>query len=150
MGTIPLLDPASLVILPPLAFTTPGFAEIVFLLLLALLIFGPEKLPGMARSAGRTLSRFKAEATSTLDELKNSVDVDELRQTANVDELREVADELRSTSAELERSAAGTSRTGAPRFPRGPAGDDGPTASSGAAAGAEGQSEPAPFDPDAT
>lgn len=142
MGTIPLL-----------AFTTPGFAEIVFLLLLALLIFGPEKLPGMARTAGRTLSRFKAEATSTLDELKDSVDVDELRQTANVDELREVADELRTTSAELERSAsAGTSWSGASRSRRGRPGDDGPADAAGEAGDAQAQQldEPAPFDPDAT
>lgn len=137
--------------IPSLAFTTPGFAEIVFLLLLALLIFGPEKLPGMARSAGRTLSRFKAEASSTLDELKGSVDVDELRQTANVDELREVADELRTTSAELERSAAGDT-SGTVRSRRGPAGGNGPTESPGGAEGAEAQDhdEPAPFDPDAT
>lgn len=142
MGTIPFL-----------AFTTPGFAEIVFLLLLALLIFGPERLPGMARSAGRTLSRFKAEASSTLDELKGSVDVDELRQTANVDELREVADELRTTSAEVERSAAGgTSRSGSPRSQRGLAGGNEPTEPAGGAEGAEAQDrdEPAPFDPDAT
>lgn len=142
MGTIPLL-----------AFTTPGFAEIVFLLLLALLIFGPEKLPGMARTAGRTLSRFKAEATSTLDELKDSVDVDELRQTANVDELREVAEELRTTSAELERSAsAGTSWSGTSRSRRGRPGDDGPADAAREAGGAEAQEldEPAPFDPDAT
>lgn len=139
--------------IPSLAFTTPGFAEIVFLLLLALLIFGPEKLPGMARSAGRTLSRFKAEASSTLDELKDSVDVAELRQTANVDELREVADELRTTSAELERSAtAGTSRSGTARSRQGPSGDDAPVDPTGGAGGAEAPEfdEPAPFDPDAT
>lgn len=130
----------------PLAFTTPGFAEIVFLVLLALLVFGPEKLPGMARTAGRTLNRLKAEANSTLDELKGSVDVQELRQTANVDELRGVADELRSTSADLERSAALTGQSGA--------GEAGSGARAGEEARPAGEAPSAearevPFDPDA-
>lgn len=148
MDPTPLLA-SSMDLAPLVAFTTPGFAEVVFLLLLALLIFGPEKLPNMARTAGRTLSRFKAEATSTLDELKDSVDVDELRQTANVDELREVADELRTTSAELERST-GTSWSGTSRSLRGPAGGHGPAAVGAEGAEAEERDEPAPFDPDAT
>lgn len=133
-------------LLSPLAFTTPGFAEIVFLVLLALLIFGPEKLPDMARSAGRTLSRFKAEANSTLDELKSSVDVQELRETANVDELRGVAKELRSTSAELERTATEAASTKSPS--RRAAGDKSSPADPAEPVDADDDEFP-PFDPDA-
>lgn len=134
-------------LLSPLAFTTPGFAEILFLVLLALLIFGPEKLPGMARSAGRTLSRFKAEANSTLDELKSSVDVQELRETANVDELRGVAKELRSTSAELERTATEAASTKSPS--RRGAEDKSSPADPAEPADADEDDELPPFDPDA-
>ncbi len=53
---------------------TPGFGEIVFLVVLALLIFGPERLPGIARNVGRVVGQFKREAQGTLDELLASSD----------------------------------------------------------------------------
>jgi len=36
-----------------------GFGEIVLILLVALLIFGPSKLPKLGRAAGETLHEFK-------------------------------------------------------------------------------------------
>ncbi|HVL98980.1 MAG TPA: Sec-independent protein translocase protein TatB [Egibacteraceae bacterium] len=111
-----------------LAFSTPGFWELLTLAVLALLIFGPERLPGMARNAGRMIARFKREAAETLDELKRA---------AEIDELRGVADELRATGTELHRTAVL-----AP--PAGVTDGDGQWVTSVEAAG------PPPFDPDAT
>ncbi|HWH30550.1 MAG TPA: twin-arginine translocase TatA/TatE family subunit, partial [Mycobacteriales bacterium] len=54
---------------PVLALSAPGFWEWVFLAVLALLVFGPERLPKMAQSAGEMIARFKREAAGTLDEL---------------------------------------------------------------------------------
>lgn len=113
--------------------STPGMWEVLFLAVLALLIFGPDKLPGMARNLGRTISAVKREARTTMDELKRSADLHEVR---------EVAGELRSTTEELRRSAALT----------------GPVASGASAADVGGGAAtataradlPAPFDPDAT
>ncbi len=36
-----------------------GFPEILFILLLALLLFGPRKLPEIGRQIGRALAEFK-------------------------------------------------------------------------------------------
>jgi TatA/E family protein of Tat protein translocase len=36
-----------------------GFTEIVVILIVALLVFGPDKLPELARSLGRGLSEFR-------------------------------------------------------------------------------------------
>jgi sec-independent protein translocase protein TatB len=116
--------------------SAPGMWEIIFLAVLALLIFGPDKLPGMARSVGQTINTFKREAQSTMDELKRSADLQELR---------DVAGELRGTTADLKRSAALT----------------GPVASAAGATDVAGAADagqdspvradlPAPFDPDAT
>jgi TatA/E family protein of Tat protein translocase len=42
-----------------------GFAEILFILVLALLIFGPKRLPEVGRTLGRALGEFRR-ATSDL------------------------------------------------------------------------------------
>lgn len=77
------------------ALSSPGFWEILFLLMLGLLIFGPERLPKMARSAGEMIAKFKAEAAGTLDELKAAADLEELS---------DVARDLRDTTSDLKRS----------------------------------------------
>lgn len=117
-----------------LAFSAPGFAEILVLLVLALLIFGPDKLPGMARNAGRMVARFKEEASDTLEELKRAAEYDELRGVA--EELRSTGGELRSTGTELQRAGADLRRS---------------TALGGSAPPpARSTGEVPPFDPDAT
>jgi sec-independent protein translocase protein TatB len=96
----------------------PGFWEWIFLAVLALLIFGPDKLPGIASSVGKTLGQLKREAQSTIDELKR---------TAELDELRKVADDLRSTGREL-RTQACPDRPGRRTTPASPSGPAEPTA----------------------
>lgn len=53
-------------------FGSLGFPELVFILVLALLIFGPRKLPEVGRTLGRALGEFRR-ATS---DLKRSLDVE--------------------------------------------------------------------------
>ncbi len=72
-----------------------GFFEAVMLAVLALVIFGPERLPELARNLGKMVAKFRREANSTLDELRRSADLEDLR------ELRDLRAELRATSAEL-------------------------------------------------
>lgn len=125
-----------------LALSTPGFPEIVTLAVLALLIFGPDRLPGMARNAGRMIARFKSEASSTLDELKRAAEIDELRGVA--DELRSTGRELSTTGRDLrstgsEVAQAATLTTGAGARDR-----------NAADRSASSPEVPPPFDPDAT
>ncbi|MGH9465170.1 MAG: twin-arginine translocase TatA/TatE family subunit [Thermoanaerobaculia bacterium] len=51
-------------------FGSLGFAEILFILALALLVFGPKRLPEVGRTLGKTLREFRR-ATS---DLKRSVE----------------------------------------------------------------------------
>jgi sec-independent protein translocase protein TatA len=48
-----------------------GFPELMIILVIALIVFGPRKLPELGRSLGRSLGEFKRasnELRSTLDE----------------------------------------------------------------------------------
>lgn len=112
----------------------PGPWEIIFLGVLALLIFGPDKLPGIARSVGKTVSAFKREAQATMDELKRSADAEEMRNVAR--ELKSTGDELRK-QADLSGPIASGSR------PHGGKGADGVKPVTKAHI-------PPPFDPHAT
>lgn len=44
-----------------------GVTGVILLILLALLLFGPNKLPELGRAVGRTLREFKAGANDMLD-----------------------------------------------------------------------------------
>ncbi len=108
----------------------PGFWEWLFLGLVALLIFGPERLPKMAQTAGEMIAKFKREAAGTLDELKAA---------AELEEFSDVARDLRSTTEDLRRSVdlSGTVAAGAAA--------EKPRTAVMASAQSDG---PPPFDPD--
>jgi len=50
----------------------PGWQEVLFILVVVLLIFGPKQLPNIARYLGRMVSELKKGKDEFLDELKNS------------------------------------------------------------------------------
>jgi sec-independent protein translocase protein TatA len=43
----------------PLAFTAPGWPEILFILLSSLVRFGAERLPELARGLGQSINEFR-------------------------------------------------------------------------------------------
>ena len=66
-----------------------GPMEILVVGILALMVFGPEKLPDMARSVGRVLSQVKtmaSEAKSEFDMSLEDKDDDKKKSTAKVDD----------------------------------------------------------------
>jgi sec-independent protein translocase protein TatB len=60
-------------------------SEIIFLLLLALIILGPEKLPEAVRKFGKGYAEFKKVTTGFQQELKSALDepMREMRETAD-------------------------------------------------------------------
>jgi sec-independent protein translocase protein TatB len=71
----------------------------------ALLIIGPNRLPDVARTAGRTLARLRREANTAMTALKAEADLGELG-----DELRALRGEVRDTkrvAGEALRGATG-------------------------------------------
>ena len=84
-----------------------GFWELVMVGVVALIVVGPEQLPGLARKAGfwlgkarRMISEVKAEVDRELhlEELKQS-----LRQQADLGAVKDVADQVKTFRREIEQ-----------------------------------------------
>ncbi len=81
-------------------------SEIVFLLLIALIVLGPEKLPEAVRKFGKTYAEFKKMSTGFQSELKTALDepMREMRETA--DAFKKAANFDFDTADEAEPAAA--------------------------------------------
>lgn len=66
-------------------FGSLGFPELLLIFVVALIVFGPRRLPDIGRSLGKALGEFK----KATDELKNTIErevrVDELRNIKPID-----------------------------------------------------------------
>jgi sec-independent protein translocase protein TatB len=90
-----------------------GFTELVVIGVVALLVLGPERLPGAVRSSSKRLSQFKSAFNNLKEELAKEVNIEELRQdnhnSAIMKQLEEDSkkitanlDEVRSSLSDLE------------------------------------------------
>lgn len=61
-----------------------GLSEIIVIMIVALLVIGPKKLPDVARALGKGLSEFKRALNNVKDEL-------------NVDQIRSEADDFKNS-----------------------------------------------------
>ena len=91
-----------------------GLGEILIIVLVVLLLFGPERLPEMARQAGRFLGRLRLTTQDALDQLKDETDLKDLNlpdlrigslRSQARDYVRELMD-IEGQMAELERERA--------------------------------------------
>ena len=133
-----------------------GLGEIVIIVLFTLLLFGPERLPDLARQAGRFLGRLRLTAQDALDQLKDEADLKDLNlpdlrigslRSQARDYVRELMD-VEGQMAELERerqqlkAALDAGQNGG-----GPKGGDG---AAGGPRASTADLGPAPVDPEAT
>lgn len=88
-----------------------GPTEIIVVLVIALLVFGPGRLPQMGRSLGKGLREFKAAAQTAKDELGLSEVVDEVNEvkqgvtaSLGVDELKASVAGVTSTIDDVKKS----------------------------------------------
>lgn len=54
-----------------------GFGEILLILVVALIVFGPRRLPEMGRTIGRSLREFRRAASDLRAEIETDLDVEE-------------------------------------------------------------------------
>lgn len=75
-----------------------GVPEMVVIAIVALLIFGPKRLPGMGRSIGTALREFKKGVETMADEVKTSADVEGI--SKDVEALKPDLNKASETAAE--------------------------------------------------
>lgn len=78
-----------------------GFPELLFISLLALLIFGPKKLPELGRTLGKAMAEFRKATT----DLKRTINAELIEQELReADPRRMVRDSLREAKESLEKA----------------------------------------------
>jgi len=75
-----------------------GFFEIVFIMVIALLVVGPERLPRVARTTGLWLGKLRGFVTSVKADIDKELAAEELKKAlakqASLPELEELIDEV--------------------------------------------------------
>lgn len=83
-----------------------GGSELLLILVLALIIFGPDKLPGIARNLGRTAAEFKKAASDFERSLEQEGSQKTPEEIQKVDQ-KEIQKEQETSREESHPSAAG-------------------------------------------
>ena len=60
-----------------------GFSELLLAALVALLVLGPERLPGAARTAGRMLRKLRSSWSNVRDEVQRELQAEDLKRQMN-------------------------------------------------------------------
>lgn len=63
-----------------------GLPEIVVILVIALIIFGPKKLPEMGKTIGKTIANIKKTTDGIVADIQQEIDAEEIKKT--IDDLK--------------------------------------------------------------
>ena len=61
-------------------FGSIGMPELIIILVIALIIFGPRKLPELGKSLGRSLNEFKRASTDLQNTLEQEIRIEEQKE----------------------------------------------------------------------
>lgn len=74
-----------------------GFSELLLVGLIALLVFGPERLPGAARTAGLWVGRLKRSFTAIKSEVERELGADEIRRQLHNEQILQLEREMQQS-----------------------------------------------------
>jgi sec-independent protein translocase protein TatB len=84
-----------------------SFSELLLILVVGLLVFGPEKLPEVIRSVTRGIAKFRNGFNQIRTDIEREVGIDELKRDLHnqsiIDTFKDVQGDLRGAQQELER-----------------------------------------------
>lgn len=87
-------------------FGSIGMPELIIILVIALIIFGPRKLPELGKSLGRSINEFKKASTDLQNTLEQEIKIEEQKENA-----AKVRAEQDTASAAIPRSDEAGSQT---------------------------------------
>jgi sec-independent protein translocase protein TatB len=83
-----------------------GFAELVLLFVVALIVVGPERLPALARTLGQWVAKARRMVAEVKGEIEREVQVEELkqamRQQEGIAEIKHLAERVKSINSEVQ------------------------------------------------
>ncbi len=90
-----------------------GFQEIILIGIIALIIIGPERLPGVARNIGLWVGKMQRFVAGVKSDIANELQTDELRSmlSSQEDQIRELKSMVKETQSDLERTAKDAQRS---------------------------------------
>ena len=74
-----------------------GFPELLLIFVIALIVFGPKKLPDLGRSLGRALSEFKKASDDFQDTIRT--EMQNVQKDAGLDEIKKLEQEIAKDEA---------------------------------------------------
>jgi sec-independent protein translocase protein TatA len=77
-------------------FGSIGMPELIIILVIALIIFGPRKLPELGKSLGKSINEFKKASTELQNTLEKEIQLEEQKER---DEKREREEQARTATA---------------------------------------------------
>ncbi|MFO7961375.1 MAG: twin-arginine translocase TatA/TatE family subunit [Nitriliruptoraceae bacterium] len=132
----------------------PGPQELLVIAVVALLVFGPDRLPELARTAGKWLGRLRSETHRNVEQLKRLGEIQQLQADLQglkreLDDARDdVTREVKGLSSLAEDAASG--RGNGERGDRGASSSSTRRRASAAEVPLRADEDPPPFDPEAT
>lgn len=78
-----------------------GFTELLLVGLVALVVLGPERLPGAVRTAGLWIGRIKRSFNSIKAEVEREIGADELRRQLHNERILELEREMKSMKQDI-------------------------------------------------
>jgi sec-independent protein translocase protein TatB len=126
----------------------PGLQEMLVIAVVALLVFGPDRLPEVARNVGQFVGKLRAQTDKGMSEIRGMSEIQDLQR-----ELQTLRREINGVSSEIKRPLKGLDGSSGATRRMVPATQDGgrPVADEpGLTDGPRAQDAPPPTDPDAT
>jgi sec-independent protein translocase protein TatB len=91
-----------------------GFWELALIGIVALLVVGPDRLPGLARTVGLWVGRIRRYVSAVRDDIEREIQADELRKMLDkpdeLNPLQDIIDETTSTISDANKEIAGVQK----------------------------------------
>ncbi len=82
-----------------------GMLEIILIFVVLLLVVGPERLPGLARTAGVWIGKARRLVSTVKTEVERELELDELKQSlkkqAHTEDFKRLADQVKSINTDV-------------------------------------------------